>query len=227
MTLAYAWVLQYWAKGVSPPASTDYHPLAMSVVELRWHMGRYDTLSKHDILKDLGSAIHETQDWDMESPQADPVTSSTTTGVEDTLSCPMGTQWVDKNIFPSPRHQSKAKIKDEEASLADPTTSPATSDAKDTQSSPTETSLADHITVPLAELNPETQKDLLTALVTSLAELESQVAPTTRSVDESAVLPTPSGHMAKEELGVPALTSSMEALKLEAPQWWPPSQGLQ
>ena len=109
------------------------------------------------------------------------------------------------------------------------------SDTKDTQSSTTETSLADHITVTLAKLNAKTWKDLPTALVTSpaedtkmkkdlltaqaasLAKLESQVAPTTRTVDESVGLPTLSGHMAKEGLGVPALTASMGALKLEAP----------
>ena len=73
-------------------------------------MGRYITLSKQDILKDLGSAIHETQGWDTESPQADPITSPTMTGIKDMWSCSMETQWVDENIFPLPRHQSRAKI---------------------------------------------------------------------------------------------------------------------
>ena len=98
-----------------------------------------------------------------------------------------------------------------------------------------ETSLVGHITVISAKLNAKTQKDLLTtwatspvedtntkknlpiAWATSLAELESQVAPTAGLVDEPVGLPTPSGHTAKEALGVPALTASMEALKLEAP----------
>ena len=60
------------------------------------------------------------------------------------------------------------------------------------------------------------KKDLLIAWATSPAEFESQVASTTGSVDESAGLPTLSGHVAKG-LGVPALTTSMEALKLENP----------
>ena len=167
MTLAYTRALQYWAEGVSLPASADYYPLVMNVVELRCHVGRYVTLSNQDILKDLGSAIHETQGWDMESPQAGPVTSSTTTGAEDTWSRPTETQWVDENIFLLPRHQSKAKIEDEEASLVDPTASPAMSDAKDTQSGPTETSPADCIKVPPAELNAKTRKDLLTTWAAS------------------------------------------------------------
>ena len=76
-------------------------------------MRRYVTLGKQDILKDLGSAIHETQGWDTESPQADPITSSTMTGVKQMWSYPMETQWVDKNIFLLPRHQSEAKIEEE------------------------------------------------------------------------------------------------------------------
>ena len=129
----------------------------------------------------------------------------------------METQWVDENIFSLPRHQSKAKIEDNEVSLVDPTASPATSDAKDTQSGPTETSPVDHITVPSAELSTKTWKDLLTTQAASPAKLKSQVAPIAGLVDESAGLLTPSGHTAKEGLGVPALTASMEDLKLEAP----------
>ena len=177
----------------------------------------YNTLSKQDILKDLGSAIDETQGWDTDSPQAGLITPSAMAGVKDTWSNPTETQWANENIFPLPRHQSEAKIQDEEASLVDPITSPATSDAKDIQSSPTETSLVDHITVPSAELNTKTWKDLLTTQATSpakdtemnkdlpiawaisLAELESQVTPTTGSMDESAGLPTLSGHQLKKD----------------------------
>ena len=68
LTLAYVQALQYWAVGVSLPASDDSHLLVMSVVELRWHMGRYITRSKHDILKDLESAIPEAQGRDTGIP---------------------------------------------------------------------------------------------------------------------------------------------------------------
>ena len=98
-------------------------------------MGRYITLFKQDILKDLGSAIHEAQGWDPESPQADPITLPTT-GVKDTWSHPIETQWADENIFPLPGHQSEAKIEDKGASPVDSTASPVMSDAKDTQPSP-------------------------------------------------------------------------------------------
>ena len=68
-----------------------------------------------------------------------------------------------------------------------------------------------------APLADPTKKDMTIAWATRLAELECQVVPTAGSVDESAGLPTPSGHTTKEGLGVPALTASMVALKLEAP----------
>ena len=61
------------------------------------------------------------------------------------------------------------------------------------------------------------KKDLPIARAASPAELESQVTSTTGSVDESAGLPTLSGYTAKEGPGVPALTASMEVLKLENP----------
>ena len=55
----------------------------MSVVELRQCVRRYITLSKRDILKDLGSAILEAQDS---------ITSPTTTDVGDMWLSPMKTQ---------------------------------------------------------------------------------------------------------------------------------------
>ena len=65
-------MLQYWAKEASPLASGDPYPLVMSVVELRWHVGRYITISKQDILKDLGSAIPEAKDWNTGISQVSP-----------------------------------------------------------------------------------------------------------------------------------------------------------
>ena len=61
------------------------------------------------------------------------------------------------------------------------------------------------------------KKDLPIAWAASPAELESQFTSTTGLVDESVGLPTLSGHTAKEGLGVPALTDSIEALELENP----------
>ena len=198
LTLAYTSALQYWTEGVSLLTSDDFYPLVRSLVELRWCMRRYITLSKQDILKDLGSAIPEAQGLDTEIPQADSIASPTTTGIKDAWLHPMETQWVD-DIFPSPRHQSKAKNKDRGTLPVDSTTSPVTSDAKDTQPSPAETPLVDHTTVPSAKLDTKTQKDVvLTTWAASPGELENQVTPITRSGDKLSGPPTPSGHVVKE-----------------------------
>ena len=85
----------------SLPAPGGLHPLAMSVVELKWHMGRYLIFSKQDVLKGLGSAIPEAKAWDMGIPQVDSAALPTMTGVTDTWLSPMKTQWVNDNIFPS------------------------------------------------------------------------------------------------------------------------------
>ena len=150
LTLANIWVLQFWAEEANPLAPSDPHPLAMSVVELRWCMGRCITFSKQDILKYLGSAVPEAKDGDMGIPQADSTASPTMTDVRD--------MWL----------------------------------------SPMETPLVDDTTVPSAEPDTETQRDLPTGQVASPAKLENQVTPTAGSVDKLANPPTPSGHTVNE-----------------------------
>ena len=49
LTLAYTWALQYWVEKVNPPTLHTCHPLAMSVVELKWQMEGHITFSKQDI----------------------------------------------------------------------------------------------------------------------------------------------------------------------------------
>ena len=44
LTLAYVWVLQYWAEVANLLAPSEPHPLAMSVRQLRWHIGKYTIL---------------------------------------------------------------------------------------------------------------------------------------------------------------------------------------
>ena len=39
LTMAYAQVLQYWVENIRLSTLNDYCPLAMSVMELRQHMG--------------------------------------------------------------------------------------------------------------------------------------------------------------------------------------------
>ena len=61
LTLAYVWVLQYWAEEANSLASGKPHPLAMSVRELRWHVRRYTTFSESEIFEGLGNAIHKAE----------------------------------------------------------------------------------------------------------------------------------------------------------------------
>ena len=61
LTLAYVWALEYWAEEANPPASSKPHPLAMTVQELRQHIGRYTTFSESDIFEGLGNAVHEAE----------------------------------------------------------------------------------------------------------------------------------------------------------------------
>ena len=84
LTLAYAQALQYWAEEANPPASSEPHPLAMSVHELRWHIGRYTTFSESDIFEGLGNAIHEAECGDMGTPPVDSTLSSVMADVEHT-----------------------------------------------------------------------------------------------------------------------------------------------
>ena len=58
LTLAYVWVLQYWAKAANLLAPSEPHPLAMSVRELRWCIGKYNTFSDPDVLQGLPCLCH-------------------------------------------------------------------------------------------------------------------------------------------------------------------------
>ena len=89
LTLAYAWLLQYWAEEANPPASGKPHPLAMSVRELKWCIRRYTTFSESDIFEGLGNAIHEAKYGDMGTPSVDSTTSSVMAEVEDTQLSPV------------------------------------------------------------------------------------------------------------------------------------------
>ena len=136
-------MLQYWAEVVSPLPSDDCCPLAMSVVDLRQHVGWYITFSKQDVLKDLGSAIPEAQGWDTGIPEVDPVAM---TDIRTVWHSPTETLGVDDTIPPSPRHQSETKIKGRGTLPVDSTASPA-------MASPIEAPPTNKDIVPLAEDN--------------------------------------------------------------------------
>ena len=46
LTIVYTQALQYWAEKVMPPTLNEYHPLAMSMEELRQHVRGYVTFHK-------------------------------------------------------------------------------------------------------------------------------------------------------------------------------------
>ena len=83
LTVAYAWVLQYWTEKCRPPILNDYHPLVMSMVELRQHVRGYITFNKQDVFWNLGSTSPEVLSWDMGIPPGDPITMPPTANVGD------------------------------------------------------------------------------------------------------------------------------------------------
>ena len=70
MTMAYAWALQYWAEQVRLPVHPDYHPLAMSILEVMGQVRRHITFYKLDIFWNLESR-------DLVTPQGWPITQPT------------------------------------------------------------------------------------------------------------------------------------------------------
>ena len=100
MTLAYVQVLQYWAEEANLPAPSEPHPLAMSVRELRWCIGKYNTFNKHDVFEDLGNALPEAKAEDMGTSPADFTTSSAMTDAEDTQPSPVEAPPADDTTVP-------------------------------------------------------------------------------------------------------------------------------
>ena len=179
-------------------APSEPHPLAMSVREGRWCIGKYTTFNDHDVFEGLGNALPEAKDEDMGTPPADSTTSSAMTDVKDTQLSPTETQLVDDPIPQLPGYKSEAEDRDTGTPPADSNTSPAMTDAKVTQPSPVETPPADDTTVPAAKLDTGVQKDLSATWGASPTKLEDLVAPTVVSVDKLASPPTLASHMVRE-----------------------------
>ena len=70
--------------------------------------------------------------------------------------------------------------------------------------------------MPLARINTDTPKDLVTIWATSPAKAESQVVPTTRLVDKLGSPPMPSDQVGEEKQCVLMVTTSVGRLNLEA-----------
>ena len=104
-TLAYAQVLQHWVEEAHPLTPGEHCLLAMSMIELKLHIGIYTTFSKHDVFEGLGNAIPEAVDEDRRTPPADSIASPSPTDVEDTQLSSM----ADDTISPFPVYKSEAE----------------------------------------------------------------------------------------------------------------------
>ena len=82
LTMPYTQALQYWVKKFRLPDHPDYHPLAMSIVELMQVVKEQVIFYKRDVSSSLGRTAPETVDSIPHgSPRGTPVTQSTTTDV--------------------------------------------------------------------------------------------------------------------------------------------------
>ena len=70
--------------------------------------------------------------------------------------------------------------------------------------------------MPLAKINTDTPKDMVIIWATSPAKVESQVVPTTRSVDKLTGPPMPSDQVEGKKQCILTVTASVGRLNLEA-----------
>ena len=167
-------------------------------------------------LPEFRDAIPEARSRHMEIPQVDSIAPPTPAEVGDMEPSPMEAQGANDTISLFPGCQPEDKTEDRQTPPVDSTTSLAKADTSDTQPGPAETPPGDDTTVPLAEADAKTPKDLATAWAASPDKAESQVALTTGLVDKLASPPTPSGHAVEERQCVLTVTASMEMLNWEA-----------
>ena len=118
--LAYAQALQYWVEKVNLPTLDTYHPLAMSVAELKWQMEGCIAFSKQDIFYGLGDAVFEAGSQDTEAPAEGAVAPPTIANIGGVESHPTTTHGTDNTILESP-----GCTPFDEVPLAEPTTLPA------------------------------------------------------------------------------------------------------
>ena len=150
------WALQHWVEEANPAILGGPCLLAMSVIELRWHVGSYINFSKHDILKGSDNVVPKAMDKDRRTPPAVSIASPATSDVKDT---PLSSM-VDDTISLLPSCKTEAEDEDVGAPPADDTA------------------------VLVAEADTEIQKDLLANWGASLAKVEDSFAPTPKPGDE-------------------------------------------
>ena len=105
MTLAYARALQYWVEKVNPLVSGEPCPLARSVRELGWQVGRQVTCDEQDILDGLRDI--QLEDEEGKTP---PVESSAMTDVEAAQPSPAETPLAEDPTRPDDEGEGKEQM---------------------------------------------------------------------------------------------------------------------
>ena len=83
---------------VNPPTLDNYHPLAMSVLELRWHVGKHIVFRKWDVLCSLG----DTRSQSTKASSEDTITLPTSTDIEGVEPQPVTTQGTGSTVLAKP-----------------------------------------------------------------------------------------------------------------------------
>ena len=185
----------------------SYHPLAISVVELRWQVEGHFTFSKQDVLLNLGNTVPEARSQDTEAPQEGAIAPPTTATVGSVEPCPTKTQGSNDTIPTSP-----GCTPNDEFPPAEPTTPPAEINLPGSA----EISPMGSTIMPSARMNTDTPKNLATIWAASPAEAESKVVPITRLVDWLGSPPMPSNQVGGEKQCLLMITTSVGRLNLEA-----------
>ena len=167
-----------------------YHPLGMSIVELRQQVEGHFIFSKQDIFCNLEGTVPEARSKDAEAPQEGTIALLATAAIGGVEPCPTKTQRAGDNISVSP-----GCTPNDESPPSEPTTLPAEINLPGS----VKISLRGSTMMPSAEIDTDTSNDLATSWAASPAKVESWVVPTTRSVDKLAGPATPSDHVGGEK----------------------------
>ena len=193
MTVADARALQYWVDQVRPQVQPDYHPLAMSILELMQLVRGHITFYKQDVIQNLEKVALEAVERDLVTPQPTPVVIGGTRS---------------SSVEAQRAHSTTPSLPKEEAPPAKSIPSPTAATVDHTP-----TGLADappeRDDMPLpVKPEVETPKGVPTSQVTSPIELVAQIVPTTGSVVELTGPLIPSDQT-KDERGYVLIVTAM------------------
>ena len=170
MTVAYAQALQYWAGQIRLPVHSDYHPLAMSIVELMWQVRGHITFYTWDIFWNLERVSPETVDRDLAIPQGHPFTQPTPINIGGMKSSSVEA-WRAHNTTPSLPKEEVPPVESIPLSTA--------VDVDHTPPGPADVPLERDAMPVLVEPEVEVPKGLPTSQATSPIGAVAQIVPTT------------------------------------------------